>query len=52
MVLEDLLVLVLVSERLVNAFCDGLTVEDKAFCDRRLWIQTNISVKLETYFNT
>ena len=33
---EDTLVLILVSEGLEDAFCDGLTVEDEAFCDRRL----------------
>lgn len=32
------LVLVLVLEGFVDAFRDGLAVEDEAFCDRRLWI--------------
>ncbi len=35
------LVLILVSEGLVDAFCDGLAVEDEAFGDRRLWIEEN-----------
>lgn len=33
------LVLILVSEGFVDTFCDGLAMDDEAFCDRRLWIR-------------
>lgn len=38
-VAKILLVLILVSEGFVDTFCDGLAMEDEAFCDRRLWIR-------------
>lgn len=34
-----LLVLILLSEGFVDAFCDGLAMEDEAFGDRRLWVK-------------
>lgn len=37
------LVLILVSEGLLDSFCDGLAMEDEAFGDRRLWIKNHFS---------
>lgn len=42
MVVMISLVFILVSEGFVDAFSDGLTVEDEAFCDWRLWSKRSI----------
>ncbi len=45
-------VFILISEGFVDAFGDGLAVEDEAFCDRRLWIKVQTFIQIFLANNT